>query len=271
MSYQDRFSGIARLYGVNALEAFRTANVAIVGIGGVGSWTVEALARSGVGALTLIDLDDVCVTNVNRQLHALDGAIGRQKIEAMADRARQINPDITIHLQPRFYNPKSADDLITSDLSCVVDAIDSGSQKAHLIAKATSLGVPVITCGAAGGKQDATRIQTGDLARTSGDGLLLKVRGELRSHFGFPKGTQTPGKASKPSKKFHITAVYSDETPVFPQCDGTVAPGKPKLTREDGTPVPMKLNCADGYGSSSPVTGTFGLVAAAEVLKRLQS
>lgn len=271
MSYDSRFSGIARLYGADAAAKFRTAHVAVIGIGGVGSWTVEALARSGVGTITLVDLDEICITNVNRQLHARDGEIGRLKIEAMTERARQINPDIRIALEPRFYNEKSAADLLSSGFDCVVDAIDSGRHKAHLVAHCHQRQIPIIVCGAAGGKCDPTRIETNDLARVSGDGLLLKVRRELRSHFGFAKGIERPGHASRPSKKFGITAVFSQETPVYPQCDGSVSPRKPQLTSTDGQPVPMKLNCADGFGSSSPVTGTFGLIAAAEALKAISA
>jgi len=255
--YQARFSGIGRLYGADAQETLASSHVAVVGIGGVGSWTVEALARSGVGQITLVDMDEICITNVNRQLHARDGKIGQLKIDAMAERARGINPSIQLNLISGFFNEKSADAFFKHNYDGIVDAIDSGMQKALLIAKCRDQGIPVITCGAAGGKTDPTQITTGDLARTRGDALLLQLRKTLRNRFRFPKHPD----GQKKIRKFHVTAVYSEEIPMFPQCDGTVGPEK-----SDGQHG-GRLNCADGFGSSAPMTGTFGLVAAAEVIK----
>ncbi len=255
--YQTRFSGIGRLYGADAQDRIAASHIAVVGVGGVGSWTVEALARSGVGQLTLVDMDEICITNVNRQLHARDGKIGQLKIEAMAERARKINPSIQITLMPGFFNEKSSEAFFSHQYDGVVDAIDSGMQKALLIAKCRDHGVPVVTCGAAGGKVDPSQIKTGDLARTRGDSLLLQLRKTLRNRFRFPKHPE----GQKKIRKFHVTAVYSEEVPMFPQCDGTIGPKKSE-GQHGG-----RLNCADGFGSSAPMTGTFGLIAAAEVIK----
>ena len=255
--YANRFGGIGRLYGADRQERISHLHIAVVGIGGVGSWTVEALARTGVGQLTLIDLDEICITNVNRQLHARDGKIGQLKIEAMAGRARAINPAIQLNLIPGFFNSKSADDILDRGFDGVVDAIDSGMQKAILVSACHSRGIPLVTCGAAGGKCDPSRITVADLARTHGDPLLLQLRKTLRNRFDFPHaGTK------KQAKRFGITAVYSDERPVYPHCDGSVRHEKPSSAEASG-----RLQCATGLGSSAPVTGTFGLIAAARIIE----
>lgn len=254
----SRFSGISRLYGEAALERFLNARVAIVGIGGVGSWTVEALARSGVGHLTLIDLDEICLSNVNRQLHAMDGQIGRLKTSAMAERVRAIHPDAAVEEKQTFYSEKNADELLAGGFDVVIDAIDAVRQKCHLIAACKERGIPVVTCGAAGGRRDPSCIQVADLALTSQDALLLQTRKNLRAHHGFPKAP-----TGKKIKKFGVTAVFSTEAPVFPQCDGTVSCERPEGTN-------LRLNCESGYGTATPVTATFGLIAAAQALEILR-
>lgn len=252
-----RFSGISRLYGASALEHFSQARVAIVGIGGVGSWTVEALARSGIGHLTLIDLDEICLSNVNRQLHAMDGQIGRLKTTAMADRIRAINPDATIAEKQTFYSEKNAEELLGAGFDVVIDAIDAVRQKCHLIATCKELGIPIVTCGAAGGRRDPSRIQVADLALTSQDALLLQTRKNLRAHHGFPNAP-----TGKKVKKFGVTAIFSSEAPVFPQPDGSVSCERPEGSN-------LRLNCESGYGTATPVTATFGLIAAAQALEIL--
>jgi len=254
----SRFSGISRLYGTSALERFSQARVAIVGIGGVGSWTVEALARSGIGHLTLIDLDEICLSNVNRQLHAMDGQIGRLKTTAMADRIHAINPDCTTEEKQTFYSEKNADELLGAGFDVVIDAIDAVRQKCHLIAACKERGIPIVTCGAAGGRSDPSRIQVADLALTSQDALLLQTRKNLRTHHGFPKAP-----TGKKIKKFGVTAIFSSEPPVFPQCDGSVSPTRPEGSN-------LRLNCESGYGTATPVTATFGLIAAAQALDILR-
>jgi len=160
--YLDRFAGVGRLFGRAGLERLQAAHVCVIGVGGVGSWTVEALARSGIGALTLVDLDDVCVTNVNRQLPALDGQIGRPKAIVLAERVRLINPECAVHAALEFYTPGSSARLLAGPFDFVVDAIDRMSLKALLIAACRERGLPVITAGSAGGRRDAARIRIGD-------------------------------------------------------------------------------------------------------------
>lgn len=253
-----RFSGISRLYGACALERFHQAHVTVIGIGGVGSWIVEALARSGIGHITMVDLDEICVTNVNRQLHAMDGQIGRLKTSAMAERIQAIHPDCQITEKQTFYSEKNADELLASFPDVVIDAIDAVRQKCHLIAECKTRGIPIVTVGAAGGRRDPSCIQIADLAMTCHDALLLQTRKNLRSHHGFPKAP-----TGKKIKKFGVTAVFSTESPVFPQCDGSVSTQRPEGTN-------LRLSCESGYGTATPVTATFGMIAAAQALEILQ-
>jgi tRNA A37 threonylcarbamoyladenosine dehydratase len=229
----------------------------VVGVGGVGSWTVEALARSGVGRLTLVDLDEVCVSNVNRQLHALDAAIGRAKVEVMADRVRSINPECDTRPAMEFFTASNADGLLSSRYDFVVDAIDSLTNKCLLIAKCRAAGTPVLTCGGAGGRRDPTQIRVCDLAFTSHDRLLQKARVKLRKDFGFPRDEEP----------FGVSAVFSREAPVFPAGDGSVCAQRP--ANPDGES--LKLNCDSGFGTATFVTGTFGFVAAAHVVQAISA
>ena len=177
-----RFGGIARLYGTAALARFRKARVAVIGIGGVGSWTVEALARSGIGHLTLVDLDEICVTNVNRQLHAMDGQIGKQKTEAMAERVRAIHPTCEIEILPTFFGEKNFAEILDRGFDAVVDAIDTVRQKTLLLAECVRRGIPVVTCGAAGGRRDPSRIGVDDLSKSANDALLEFLADKLGVH-----------------------------------------------------------------------------------------
>jgi tRNA A37 threonylcarbamoyladenosine dehydratase len=253
----ERFSGIARLYGERALDHFSQSHVAVIGIGGVGSWAVEALTRAGIGHLTLVDLDEICLSNINRQLHAMDGQIGRLKTSAMAERMRLIHPNISITEKQTFYSERNSEEILSAGFDVVIDAIDAVRHKCHLIAACREHQIPVITCGAAGGRRDPSRIEVADLAHTHQDALLLQTRKNLRSRFDFPKAN--PGKKAK---KFGVTAIFSTEAPVFPQCDGSVSTQRPD--NQD-----MRLNCASGYGTASPVTATFGMIAAAQTLEIL--
>ena len=145
----ERFGGIARLYGVKALETFQNSHICVVGIGGVGSWSVEALVRSGIGAITMIDLDEICITNINRQLHAMDGQVGKQKSDAMAERIKAINPECKIHCEYTFYSEKNAENLLSANFDYVIDAIDHVKAKTHLIATCKAKQLPVVICGGA--------------------------------------------------------------------------------------------------------------------------
>ncbi len=254
-AYLDRFAGVGRLLGRAGLERLHAAHVAVVGVGGVGSWTVEGLARSGVGALTLIDLDDVCVTNVNRQLPALDGQIGRPKATVLAERIRLINPECRVETALEFFTEGTAARLLAARFDFVVDAVDLMSHKALVIAGSRARGIPVLTVGAAGGRCDATRICAGDIGEAS-DELLRQVRKKLRRDHGFSSG------AHKGITRMGVRCVWSSEPPVFPRADGTCA-AEPEPGEN------LKLDCESGLGAAVFVTGAFGLAAAGEVVRAI--
>lgn len=261
--HMDRFGGIQRLYGKTAMKNFQRAHVCVVGIGGVGSWCVEALARSGIGRITMIDLDEICVSNINRQLHAMDGEIGRQKTTAMASRVKAINPDCKVLCLETFFGENNADEILGADYDYLIDAIDHAKAKSLLVASCKQQGIPLISCGGAGGLRDPSQIQIDDLSRCYNDSLMNKVRKNLRSQYGFPRGAD-PAKKMK-ARPFGIECVFSSESPVFEQCDGEVSGQKP--TNGDGKP--SKLNCVSGYGSITHITATFGLFAVSRCLERL--
>ncbi|MBU6492636.1 MAG: tRNA threonylcarbamoyladenosine dehydratase [Burkholderiales bacterium] len=246
-----RFGGIARLYGDAGLAALRAAHVCVIGIGGVGSWVAEALARSAVGRLTLIDLDHVAESNTNRQIHALEGNYGKAKVLAMAERIGAINPQCQVTIIEDFAELDNLDDLLAPGFDWIIDAIDNVRVKAALIAWAGSRAQPIITVGGAGGQLDPTRIRIDDLARTIQDPLLSKVRARLRRVHGYARG---------PKAKFGVPAVYSDEPLIYPDA-ACAADGEPATG-------PQGLNCA-GFGASMCVTAGFGLAASAYVLRRL--
>ena len=246
-----RFAGVARLYGASTLAAFRQSHVTIVGIGGVGSWAVEALARSAVGQLTLIDLDMIAESNVNRQVHALDGEFGRAKVSAMAQRIGLINPACEVHEIEDFITPENVTQLLCASCDYVIDATDQVRTKAAMIAWAKLRAVPLISAGSAGGQLDPARIAITDLARTIQDPLLARVRARLRREHGFPR---------EPGRKFGIPAVFSSEAVRPPLVEGACG----------GRPVASGLSCA-GFGSTVCVTATFGFIAAGEVLRHLAS
>lgn len=252
---EARFGGIARLFGAAALSRLAAAHVAVIGVGGVGSWTVEALARSGVGRLTLVDLDDVCLTNINRQLPALEQTVGRPKIEVLAERVGQINPACRVERRPEFFTPASAARLLEPKFDYVVDAVDRMSIKALIVAECQSRGYPVVTCGSAGGRRDPGQVRVDDLGRAGHDELLRQVRRRLRRAHGYARGE---------NQVFGVPAVFSPEVPVYSRADGTCGPGRP----DDGTG--MRLDCAGGYGAASFVTGVFGFLAAGVVVDHLR-
>lgn len=263
--YSDRFGGMGRLLGQSGLEKVRKSRVAVIGVGGVGSWTVEALVRSGVGAVTMVDLDDVCITNVNRQLPALDGGIGRPKVEVLAERMRLIHPGCRIEAVAEFLTPTNARRLLsgsseggdgddgTGRFDFVIDAVDRISTKVLIITECRELGIPVLTVGGAGGRRDATAVRTADLGFSQGDSLLRGVRRELRRRHGFSSEDRQP---------FGIPCIYSAEPQVFPWADGTC-----RAQPEEGGA--MKLDCASGFGAATFVTGVFGFAAAGEVIRQL--
>ena len=251
--YDTRFSALGRLYGTEGLARLKAAHVAVIGLGGVGSWVVEALARTGIGKLTLVDMDEVCLSNVNRQIHALNGSVGRSKAEVLAERVAQIAPECEVVVEVCFFTESSAERLLAPAYDYIVDAIDATRHKCLLIAEARKRGLKLVTCGGAGGRIDPTRVRVDDLARSINDPLLLQVRKRLRQQYGFPQFKR---------KKFQIDCVYTDEFPVFPKEDGSVA-----CEREPG--ADYRLNCDQGFGSATFVTGTMGFVLAAYVVGQL--
>ncbi|UXI01813.1 tRNA cyclic N6-threonylcarbamoyladenosine(37) synthase TcdA [Photobacterium sp. TY1-4] len=250
--YDQRFGGTRRLYGNSEVEILRAAHVCVIGIGGVGSWAAEALARTGVGELTLIDMDDVCVTNINRQIHAMSGTVGQSKIEVMAERIRLINPECQINLIDDFITPENIAEYIDHRFDYVLDAIDSVKPKAALLAYCKRHKIKVITTGGAGGQTDPTQIQIADLTKTIQDPLAAKIRTMLRRFHNFSK-----------TRKFGIECVYSTEQLKYPQADGSVC--NVKATAEG----PKRMDCASGFGAATMVTATFGFVAASRIVQKL--
>ncbi len=253
--YEHRFGGLFRLYGKTAMNALCKAHVLIVGVGGVGSWVGEALARSGVGHLTLVDWDDICFSNTNRQIHAMTGTAGRAKVDILAERIHLINPGCTVNAIREFYTDKNADELITWDLSYVVDAIDRKNAKIHLITQCKQMDIPVIVSGGAGGRVDPSQIRTTDLRDSYNDPLLASIRKPLRHNLGM---------RGQHKKKFQIPCVYSAEPIRYPHPDGGICLGKP--TTSDG---PKQLDCQFGFGSAAFVTGSFGFAMAAHIINDL--
>jgi len=249
-----RFSGIRRVYGEQALARYMQAHVCVLGIGGVGSWAAEALARSAIGQLTLVDMDHVAVSNINRQCHALESTLGMAKVQVMATRIRQINPACQVTAIEDFLTVDNLETLLSEGFDYIIDCIDGFRTKARLIAWCRRNRLRVITVGGAGGQTDPTRIRVADLSRTQHDALFSKTRKLLRCEYGFPENLK---------RRFDIPCVYSDEQPRFPTEAGGISPQKPDAQVTGG------LNCAGGLGSVMTVTASFGLVAAAHVLKKL--
>jgi len=242
---ERRFGGLQRLYGVQGAAQIRGAHVVVVGIGGVGSWAAEALARSGVPQITLVDLDHVAESNINRQIHALTDTVGQAKVQAMRDRIAQINPVCTVHCVEEFAEPGNWPALLTAPVDAVIDACDQVKAKVVIAAWARASGVLHISVGAAGGKRHAHKVDVDDLAQTTHDPLLAQVRYQMRKFHGAPRE----------GKRMGVTCVFSREAVAPPDASCSVD--------GDGS-----LNC-HGYGSVVAVTATFGQCAAGWVLDKL--
>ena len=253
---QQRFAGIDRLYGHGAVERLAGHKVAVVGMGGVGSWLVEALARSGVGQLVLIDADDLCLSNTNRQLPAIEGQYGRNKAQAMAERCRAINPLVQVEAVPMFVTASNLVELLDRDFDLVLDACDSFRTKVEMIAWCRRRKLPIVVCGSAGGRVDPTQVRLRDLSRTEHDAMLALVRKKLRSDFGFPRN---------PDRYFSVSAVYSLENVRYPQADGSVCGLRPPA----GPDAAFKLDCGTGLGAATHVTGAFAFAMVARALELL--
>ena len=253
---RERFSGIDRLYGAGTLARLAGSRVAVVGMGGVGSWVVEALVRSGVGHLTLIDADDICVSNSNRQLPAHTGQFGRAKVEAMAERCRAINPIVQVVAVPVFLVSSNIEALLDDGFDLVLDACDSFRSKVELIAWCRRRKLPLVVCGSAGGRIDPTMVRVRDLSRTEHDAMLALIRKKLRSEFNFPKSQK---------RYFGVPAVYSLENVRYPQADGTVCGIRPAV---DGDAA-LKLDCGSGLGAATHITGAFAFAMVGRALQML--
>ncbi|HBD19258.1 MAG TPA: tRNA threonylcarbamoyladenosine dehydratase [Arenimonas sp.] len=250
----SRFAGIDRLYGRGAAQRLAQAQVCVVGVGGVGSWAVESLARSGVGRLVLVDADEVCVSNTNRQLHALGGQFGRNKGEVLAERCRAINPGIEVEVVPQFLVSANLEALLDRGHDVVLDACDSLRSKLEMVAWCRRRKLPLVVCGSAGGRTDPTLVRVRDLSRTEHDAMLALVRKRLRADFNFPRN---------PDRYFGVPAVYSMENVKYPQADGSVCGVRPQV----GADAALKLDCGAGLGAATHVTGTFGFAMAGKALE----
>ncbi|HEU4773317.1 MAG TPA: tRNA threonylcarbamoyladenosine dehydratase [Lysobacter sp.] len=255
-SLLERFGGIDRLYGHGALARFAVSRVAVVGMGGVGSWVVEALVRSGVGHLSLIDADDICVSNSNRQLPAHEGQFGRAKVVAMAERCRAINPLVEVEAVEQFLTASTLAPMLDRDFDLVLDACDSFRSKVELIAWCRRRKLPLVVCGSAGGRTDPTQVRVRDLSRTEHDAMLALIRKKLRAEFNFPRS---------PQRYFSVPAVYSLENVKYPQADGSVCGVRPQVAGD----AALKLDCGAGLGAATHVTGAFAFAMVGKALELL--
>ena len=252
-NFQQRFGGTQRLYGNQQTTLLSQAHFCVVGIGGVGSWVAEALARTAIGEVTLIDLDDICVTNTNRQIHALQNTVGDAKVDAMAERIKQISPDCKVNCIEDFVTPENVSEYLTAQMHYVIDATDSVNAKAAMIAHCKRNKIPVITIGGAGGQTDPTQIKVADLTKTIQDPLAAKLRSQLRRFYRF---------STNPKRRFAVDCVFSTEQLRYPQKDGNVCTTK---NLQDGS---VKLDCNSGFGAAVTVTATFGFVAVSRAINK---
>ena len=253
-SHHDRFMGFTQLVGPEAFERIARASVCVVGLGGVGSWTVEALARCGVGALTLVDLDEVCVTNVNRQLHALTSTVGISKAEVLGNRVREIHPECSVRVVKRFFSEKTAEEILGGGFSLVLDTIDTADHKVTLLSECARRGIPAITVGSAGNRTNPTTARVEDLSKTIHDPLLQIVRKKLRQDHDFPRSERT---------RFDIPCVYA------PLQRGARDPEGQQCATEDTQSRARGKSCNAGLGSAVFMTGTIGFIAAGEAISLL--
>lgn len=252
---RQRFDGIDRLYGHGSVARLGAAHVCVVGLGGVGSWAAEALARSGVGTLTLIDADDVCVSNANRQSQALVSTVGRSKVAVLSERMRAINPAVQVHAVESFVTPQNLEELFGGGYDAVLDSCDAFRVKVEMIAFCRRRKLPIVVSGSAGGRTDPTRIQVRDLARVEHDVLLAQVRRKLRDEFGYTRN---------PKRDFGVPAVYSSQHPRYPHPDGSVSARRPEERAGSA-----RLDCGGGLGAAMHVTASFGMAAVARTIERL--
>jgi len=250
--FDSRFGGIVRVYGIKGMVKIRQAKILVIGIGGVGSWVAEALARTGIGHMTMVDLDDVCVTNINRQVHALNGTVGKFKVDVMKERIELINPFCEIDTKQCFFSPKNLGLIFDKHYDFVVDACDDFTNKCYLIDYCRQNNIPLVVMGGAGGKTDPSQIKITDMATSANDRLLARLRKKLRQDFSFP------GEADG---NFGVWAVWSHERAVYPTPDGCVTHKPPGMAKN--------MDCSEGFGSVSFVTGAFAFAATSLVIREI--
>ena len=251
--YQQRFGGLGRMFGSAALEPLQRAQFCIVGVGGVGSWAAEACVRSGIGNITLIDHDDIHISNTNRQLHTLVDSIERSKVEVLRERIIAINPECNCNAIDDLVTRGSIEKFNFGQFDYVIDAIDHVSHKLSLMHHCRRNKIRCVSTGGAGGLTDPTRIMVSDLTLSFNDPLLAKVRSTLRQQLGYSRN---------PKRRYAMDCVFSTEQPIYPADNGAVSYAKPK------TPARATLDCATGIGSFVAVTACFGFTAAAHAIRK---
>lgn len=244
MDNKSRFDGIERMYGDQGAQALYNAHILIVGLGGVGTWAAESIARSGVGEITLVDMDEICVSNTNRQIHAHDGNYGKMKVDALKERILSINPECKVNALMEFFTIDTKDKILAHQYDYVIDSIDSVRNKCLLIAECKERGLPLVTTGGAGGKFDTTQVQIADLNRSYNDKLLAVVRTNLKRFHGFSKDKK---------RTYKIACVFSPEHRTLPE----------QACRANN------LNCATGFGAVTHITGLFGFMAAGHAINQI--
>lgn len=252
-NYEEKFSSVSRVYGVEMMSKLARMHICVIGLGGVGSWAAEALVRTGVGKITLVDGDTVSPGNTNRQIHTLESTLGQSKVGTMEQRMLDINPECEVLTIHQYIDSDNFRDILERGYDCVIDAIDSFRTKASIIYCCKRNKIPIITTGGAGGLVNPTQIQVSDLSSTWNDPLAAKVRSELRSQYRFTRNKKY---------SFGVPCVYSIEQQRYPDEDGKVVYRKPGVSG-------LTLDCNYGYGSSVAVTAMFGFVAAATAIERI--
>ena len=248
--YEEKFGALRRVYGEDVCEALRQSHVCVIGIGGVGSWAVESLVRSGIAELTLVDGDTIHRSNMNRQLHTLESTLGQYKVNAMQARIADINAECRCHTIEHHIDDGNLRDIVERGYDCVIDAIDSIRYKAAIVYCCKRNKIPVVMTGGAGGLTDPAQVEVTDLARTWNDPLAATVRSRLRHKYGYTRN---------PKRTFGIPCVFSTEQQRYPDKDGNPGYCKPGVAG-------LSLDCSFGYGSAVSVTATFGFNAAASAI-----
>lgn len=269
---ERRFGGLERLYGPDSLQRLRAAHVIVAGIGGVGSWCAEALARCGVGAISLIDLDHIAESNINRQLHALSDTLGQSKVVAMGQRVHGINPECRVQMIDDFVGPDNVSALFAADAGLVIDCTDQAQAKIAMILEARTRNIPIVVCGGAGGKTNPLSLRAGDLSLAVNDALLAKLRNTLRRQHRYPKASDHAGKPRKRIPKMGVRGLWFDQPVLLPtqwQVSGSSDPAQVQDKRSAEQAGALQgLSCA-GYGSVVTVTAAMGMAAANEAVQWL--